>query len=649
MAVVRLEVRSRTPFAYDYERIEGTVHYAVAPEHPANRAIVDLDKSPRGADGRVAYAADFCLLQPADPARGNGGLIVDVPNRGRKVAVRQLNRAPNEAIPTPNVDPGDGFLFRRGWTVAWTGWQWDVVRSDALMGIEAPTAMANGRPIEGWTICEFQPNEPARSLLLANRVHHPYRAADVGQPDAKLYERDWMDGPRREVPRDRWCFARDEAGQPVSDDAHVYLDGGFVPGRYYEVVYRTNVCPVVGVGLLAVRDWASFLRYGDAASGNPAAGRVQRSIGFGVSQSGRFLRHFLYLGLNVDEAGRPVFDGVLPHVAGARRGEFNHRYAQPSVQSTRSFGHLPPFGDDLLERQRRVAAERGRGGMPKVFFTNTSAEYWRGDCTLLHTDQMGTRDAEPAEDTRIYHFGGTQHGPGGLPLDEPGATGAPEGARGAHPFNAVDYAPLLRAALENLDRWITTGEAPPPSRFPRLDDGTAVVPAAALEPFRAIPGASVPAVDKLVGMRELDLGPEADRGVGRYPAAAGAEIPTYRPAVDADGNELSGIRLPDVAVPLATYTGWNPRHPETGAPEQLIAMQGSTFPFPATAEERAASGDPRAAIAERYRDREDYLSRVRAAAEQLVADRYLLAEDLELVVTTAAEKYDAWARASVPA
>jgi hypothetical protein len=344
-----------------------------------------------------------------------------------------------------------------------------------------------------------------------------------------------------------------------------------------------------------------------------------------------------------------VFDGVLPHVAGARRGEFNHRYAQPSVQSTRSFGHLPPFGDDLLERQRRVAAERGRGGMPKVFFTNTSAEYWRGDCTLLHTDQAGTRDAEPAEDTRIYHFAGTQHGPGGLPLNEPGAAGAPEGARGAHPFNAVDYAPLLRAALENLDRWITTGEAPPPSRFPRLDDGTAVVPAAALEPFRAIPGASVPAVDKLVGMRELDLGPEADRGVGRYPAAAGAEIPTYRPAVDADGNELSGIRLPDVAVPLATYTGWNPRHPETGAPEQLIAMQGSTFPFPATAEERAATGDPRAAIAERYRDREDYLSRVRAAAEQLVADRYLLAEDLELVVGTAAEKYDAWARVRVPA
>ena len=351
----------------------------------------------------------------------------------------------------------------------------------------------------------------------------------------------------------------------------------------------------------------------------------------------------------LDEAGRPVFDGVIPHVAGARRGEFNHRYAQPSVQSARSFGHLPPFGDDLLARQRRVAAERGRGGMPKVFFTNTSAEYWRGDCTLLHTDQTGTRDAEPAEDTRIYHFGGTQHGPGGLPLNEPGATGAPEGARGAHPFNAVDYAPLLRAALENLDRWITTGEAPPPSRFPRLDDGTAVAPAAALAPFRAIPGASVPAVDRLVGMRELDLGPEAERGVGRYPAVTGAEIPTYRPAVDTDGNELSGIRLPDVAVPLATYTGWNPRHPETGAPEQLIAMQGSTFPFPATAEERAATGDPRAAIAERYRDREDYLSRVRAAAEQLVADRYLLAEDLELVVTTAAEKYDAWARASVPA
>src|SRR5579884_1897105 len=276
MAVVRLEVRSRAPFPFGYERVDGTVHYAVDPDSPANRAIVDLDKAARGADGRVSYEADFCLLQPADPARGNGGLLLDVPNRGRKVAVRMFDRAPSEAVPTENIDPGDGFLFRHGWTVAWTGWQWDVVRSPALMGLDAPSALENGKPIEGWTICEFQPNERGRSHLLANRVHHPYRVANADDLKAKLYERDWMDGPRREIPRDRWRFAREEDGRPVAADTHVWLDDGFAPGRYSEVVYRTNVCPVVGTGLLAVRDCAAFLKYGDATAGNPAAGRLDR-------------------------------------------------------------------------------------------------------------------------------------------------------------------------------------------------------------------------------------------------------------------------------------------------------------------------------------------------------------------------------------
>ena len=654
MAVAQIEIRSRQPFADGaafgdvgpYERLDGLIRFAVDPDHPANQRIVDLDKAARDASGRVQFQADFCLLQPVDPARGSGRLLLDVANRGRKRAVAIFNRAAPALVPTEEIDPGDGFLMRRGWTVAWCGWQWDVIRSPALLGLEAPDALgSDGRPIQGQVICQFQPTGPGRDHLLADRVHQPYPAADPADPEAVLTIRDGFEGPRSVIPRDQWRFAHDEDGRPVEDDTHVWLAEGFAPGRIYEVIYRTRICPVVGTGLLAVRDSVAFLRHGEATAGNPCGGRITQTYGFGVSQSGRFLRHFLYLGLNLDEAGRPVFDGLIPHVAGARRGEFNQRFGQPSVQATRSFGHLMPFTDDdqtdpftgetdgLLHRQREL------GGVPRIMTTNTSAEYWRGDCSLIHTDPLGLRDVEPPAETRIYLLAGTQHVSGTLPLYRVG----PDGARGAHDSNAVDYTPLMRAILVHLDRWVTTGNPPPPSVFPRLADGTAVRAADVLDFFRAIPGVTVPDPNRLRSMRRLDLGPETAQGIGLFPAKVGEIYPTYVPAVDADGNELGGLRLPDLTVPVATYTGWNPRAPETGGQGQIIDMMGSTFPFPATVEERQRSGDPRRAIAERYPGRTAYLAQVRAAAEQLVGQGYLLAEDVDLVVKLAGERYDAFA------
>lgn len=660
MAVVGIDIGARAPYedgtpfgdAGPYERLDGVLHVAVDPDHPANAGIVDLDKAARDGDGRVHFSADFCLLQPADADRGNRRLLLDVLNRGRKLAPNQFNRATPVLEPTERIDPGDGFLMRHGWSVLWCGWQWDVVRSPALMGLEAPRAIENGQPISGQVSVQFQPNARTADHLLADRVHQPYPAADVDDPDAVLSVRDWADAPRMEIPRARWRFARDEAGTPVPDDTRVWLEGGFEPGKVYQVVYRTRICPVVGAGLLATRDAASFLRFADAAAGNPAAGRLDRAYAFGASQSGRFLRHFLSLGLNMDEAGRQVFDGINPHIAGARRGEFNHRYAQPSDQQQRSFGHLPPFADDDQTDPRTgrtdglLRRQRGRGGVPRVISTNTGAEYWRGDTSLMHTDLAGERDIEPPAESRIYYFAGTQHGNGALPLT---SVSLVDGARGAHPFNAISYAPLLRAALVNLDRWVSAGEEPPPSVFPRLAEGTAVATADVIAAFRAFPSATTPDPEKAPVIRAVDLGPNAERGVGRYPVVEGERYRTHVSALDADGNEVGGVRLPDVSVPLATYTGWNPRHPEVGGEGQILSMMGSTLPFPATREQRARTGDPRPAIAERYRDREDYLARVRAAAEALVAGRYLLAEDVDLVMQTAGQRWDAFAPALTPA
>ena len=416
MAVIGMEIRSRQPFAGGqafgargaYEQLDGIVRFAVDPEHVANRAIVDLDRAERGPDGKVHFSADFCILQPTEASGANGSLLFEVVNRGKRNALRQFNRASVAATAANQIEAGDGFLMRRGWTVVWGGWQWDVVPAPGLLGLEAPQALGeDGQPIRGRVAMEFQPHAPAADKLLANRVHRPYPVANLDDPDASLSVRDWPGGERTVIPREQWAFAHDPSsvgtgfGAPVADPSHVWLEGGFEPGKVYEVVYETNTCPVVGTGLLAMRDFTAFLRHGSEAEGNPCAGRIARTYSFGRSQSGRFVRHFLYHGLNLDEAGRQVFDGLLPQVAGGRRGQFNHRFAQPSDQSTPSFGHLPPFADDpqtdpltgetagLLDRQRAV------GGVPKIVAINTSAEYWRGDGSLAHTDLTASRDVEP--------------------------------------------------------------------------------------------------------------------------------------------------------------------------------------------------------------------------------------------------------------
>ncbi|HEY8873257.1 MAG TPA: alpha/beta hydrolase domain-containing protein [Stellaceae bacterium] len=660
MAVVGLEVKTRQPLAGGrefgdvgrYAQIDGTAHFAVDPAHPLNRVITDIDLAPRDGDGLVHFAADIRILVPEDPARGNHRLLFDVPNRGNRLALATFNRVPRPINPGAPTDAGDGFLMHHGYTVAWCGWQHDVPEADGLMRIQVPGAQRDGRPISGRLLVSFQPGAPSRVQLLSDRAHRPYPSNDVGDPGAILLVRDGEDAPPRAIPRQEWSFARLEAGRAVPDPGQIYLAAGFEPGKVYHVIYATTGAPVIGLGLLAARDWVAFLRHGGASEGNPCAGDIRHAYAFGASQSGRYLRQFLYLGLNEDETEHMVFDGVLVHIAGGKRGgDFNQRFGQPSASLHPSMSNAFPFNeaagtdpvtarsDGLLER---LAARRR---VPKIFFTNSSTEYWRGDASLIHTDSEGMRDVPPSASSRLYHFAGTQHSAGALPLTD---TNPVDGSRGQQALNSVDYNPLLRNALVRMDRWVSGEEDPPPSRYPRLADRTAVAPEAARGVFAAIPGVGFPAHPPQVV--RLDFGPDAANGIATIlPPVEGAAYPHFVPAVDPDGNELSGIRLPELSVPLATYAGWNLRHPQMGAPDRLMSLMGATIPFAADRAERAATGDPRRSIEERYPGRAGYLEQVRHEAQRLIDAGYLLAEDLELVVGQASRRYDLLAPAREPA
>ena len=445
--------------------------------------------------------------------------------------------------------------------------------------------------------------------------------------------------PRTEIPRGQWRFARaDSDGKVVPDARYIWLDGGFDPGRTYTVTYTTNRSPVVGAGLAATRDFASFLRYAPESDGNPAAGRLDFAYGFGVSQSGRFLRTLLYHGMNTDEQGRQVLDGVHSHIGGGRRGDFNVRHGMPSVEGTTGLGHVPPFADSpsdgypgLLDRQR------ANGGAPKIIYTNTASEYWRGDGSFVHVDLHGEDIALPPE-VRLYTYAGTAHSPGLLPY---GNSNPLSGDTGMHFYNVLDYRPLARAALMSLDRWVAEGVEPPPSTYPRRSDGTAVSHGEALATFAAIPGASTPGPAGIRTVKQFDFGPEAMQGIARHPVVVGDAYVGRVSAVDDDGNELAGIRLPDVAVPVATYAGWNPRHPDTGGEGQILRLAGSTIPFAKTESQRVDNGDPRPSIDSRYASRDAYAAAVGDHADALIAQGHALAADRGIMIDAALARWDA--------
>lgn len=624
-----------------YEKLEGRMHFAVDPRNPANDRIADIGHGPTDAEGKIEFDADFVLIKPKDAGRSNGTLLFDVANRGRMVMLSMFDHARASLDPSTAADLGDAFLLQQGYTLLWVGWQFDVPAGEHLLRVYPPAATNGGRPLTGLVRSDFVLDAPARFHSLGDRGHVAYPTADLDDPSAVLTVREHALDERRPVPRERWRFARVEGGRVLADPRNVYLDGGFEPFKIYEVVYTSANPPLAGLGLAAIRDAVAALEHDGADVLGLPGGSLRRSVAFGLSQSGRLLRSFLYDGFNADERGRRVFDGVIAHLAGGARGSFDVRFAQPSRASWSYFypNAIFPFSD-AVQTDPETGVRDGElahldaASQPKIFYTNSSNEYWRGTAALTHVTVDGRRDLVPPGNVRIYLFAGTQHVPAGFP---------PRKGPGRALPNPNDYRWFLKALLVRMNAWIADGKAPPPSRIPTLREGT-LVPLAALD-FPHLPGLSVPA--SLRAAHRLDFGPRfASDGVATIePPKVGAAFPVLLPRVDADGNETAGLVSPELAVPLATYTGWNLYDPSVGPADRLVDLQGSYLPFARTRAEREARRDPRPSIAERYRGRGAYLERVERQAEALARQGYLLADDLPAIVRLAGEHWD---RATAP-
>uniref|UniRef100_Q01R31 Alpha/beta hydrolase domain-containing protein n=1 Tax=Solibacter usitatus (strain Ellin6076) TaxID=234267 RepID=Q01R31_SOLUE len=608
-ALLRIEIKERSDVPNSaYEQIVGRAYFSVDPGLRANAGIVDLDKAARNGAGQVEFSSDLYLLRPKSPAAGNGTVLFEVSNRGGKSALGMFNR-------------GDQFLFDRGFTVAWIGWQFDVPERPELLRLYAPIA----KGVTGIVRSEIVVDRREMTHSVADRNHRPYPVLRPDDPALALTVRDRVEGPRTTVPRGDWH---------IEDGTTVALKGGFQPGRLYELVYTAQDPPVAGLGMAAIRDFISYMKYG-GAEGAP----VKRAIGYGVSQSGRFLRAYLYDGFNQDEKDRKVFDGVMAHVAGAGRGSFNVRFAQPSRDGHPFLNTLYPTDlfpfTDLEEIDPATGAKGGllvHAGKPetwpKIFYTNSSYEYYGRDAALIHSSPDGKKDAPLAANTRVYFFNGGQHGPAAFPPPHNGTQNS---------SNPNPYTWSLRAMLAEMNAWITDGTAPPASVYPKVSADQAVAPGAVQ--FPKIPGVTFPARTQRAW--RADYGPQFAAGIVTVePPKLGAPFATLVPQVDRDGNEIGGIRMPEIQAPLGTYTGWNLRAQAIGAPDEMYSMQGSWIPFALTRKDRERSGDSRLSIEERYTSREDYLEKFAAAGKSLVAAGFLLEGDLPQLLRRGAAEWD---------
>jgi hypothetical protein len=625
-----------------YEKLVGRIFFAFDPENPSNSRVVDLRWAPRNGDGMVEAWAEFFVLQPKDPTKRLGVAWLEVSNRGGKASLRYFNGATGRGWdPTTEEDFGDGFLLEAGLTVIWLGWQWDVPEREGLLRLHVPVARLPGGSIQGLVRADWTVDEDVEVLALGHREHRAYQPVSGENGGDVLTVREGRLAPRQVIDRAEWRFVGPEEGVAAGQLTGVTLDGGFRAGHIYELVYLAQDPRVVGLGLAAIRDVISYAKY-ELESVFP----VSQGVAFGVSQTGRFLRHFLYQGFNTDEGGRKAFDGMLIHTAGAGRGSFNHRFGQPSRDGHRYSAFFYPTDlfpftsrtqlDPLTGVEDGLFARQRAEHLPRVMYTNTGYEYWGRAASLIHTSVDGSQDVEPMENERIYHLAGGQHFVGAFP--PPGGSLMDQETLPAYRGNPLNFLPTLRALAFRLVEWVDEGTLPPASTFPCLAEGTLVPPSGLA--FPRLQGVDVPPV--IHEAYRADYGPRwvSEGVVDRQPPELGPPFPSQVSQVDGLGNEMAGIRGVELRVPLATFAPWNLRKGFAGSPEELTDFLGTFIPLSRTEEERAARGDPRPSIEVLYGTRDAYLERVRAATRSMVREGFLLPGDAARVVEEAEAHWD---------
>ena len=614
-----------------YEKLVGRFHAELDPADRRNTIITDIDKAPRNEKGHVEYSADFYILKPLDMTKGNGRILYEFGNRGNKPLLSTYNDSAGGSDPTSAEDAGNGFLMRRGYTLVWGGILADVKPGNDRLTLQVPVAQnPDGSPIEGtiWDECMFFEEGGLRCEL-------SYPVPQVDPSVATLLVRERRSEDPVELPQTHWTFDGPGAIQLLPDGTP------FKKGFIYQFIHQAANPPVMGIGLAAARDFVSFLRHQteDAVGTANPLGGIDKALSYGVSQTGRFEREFVYLGFNEDAqvAGRPVFEGMEIHVA-ATRPFVNYRFAQPT--RTADFQHrlfyptsafpfayedqTDPFTGKTDGILHRCTAS---GTCPQILHTTSSTEYWQFKNSTVLTDSLGARDAEIPDNVRVYLFAGTQH------VSNRALT--PSGVC-EQPPNLLDTRPLMRSLLVALEDWVSEGTSPPPSRHPRIDNET-LVPVEDLA-WPAIPDVTF-AGPVLNRHRVYDYGPEFEQGIITQvlPVVTENQYRVLVPQVDEDGNEIAGIRLPGISVPTATRTGWAVWDPSGPAAGELCNQDGSFIPFPVTRADRLASGDPRPSVEERYPDHEAYVARVAEEVERLVEERLLLEEDAKRIQEEAAQ------------
>ena len=631
-----------------YEILKGWAHLNVDPKLPQNSKVVDIEYGPVNKYGTISFSTEVFILRPTDTSRGNGKLFFDYGNRGNKRALQYFNDAVASNDPKTLDHCGNGFLFRRGYTIVWAAWQGDLLPGNNRLIMDLPTARYGKEKITGIVLAEFIAAAPGKKTFpLSGQVStrsHP--TISLKTKDATFTRRRYPHDQRQLIGEEKWLFAREEGGigkdfqgletALVPSHRHIHLPDTFKTGWIYELIYTASDPLIMGLGHAAIRDLISFLRYEKNDENPLAKTKITSAYCFGRSQTGRCIRDAIYLGFNEDLDGRKVFDGVLSHVAGAGKMWLNHRFCNavvPAGQQYEDHNNIAdqfPFSyamsqDHLTEKSDAICKRPQTD--PLIFHSQTSTEYWQRRGSLVHTDTQGNDLAMP-ENVRLYFWASAQHV--GDPLQGRSTRGICQ-----NPGNVVQTSMFFRGMLDALDAWATKGVAPPENKIPQRKDNTLITIDKWREQFPNIPGINTPQQPNLLPL--YDYGIDASQGIIEQLPPIILNEKGYTvlvPAVDIDGNDIAGIRAPMVAAPLATYTGWNLRVRFFGE-GAMHEFSGSTIDFPETNEIAEATGDPRKSVLDRYGDELGYLKAIESAAKKLVKEKWILEEDLSRAIQLA--------------